>query len=317
MDIPLTQQFALLAFNAQDSDSMTVAKRAALRCIAAGSLLEQCLAQGAALSFPITPVNPELAGLKGTSSETTALDLLSQIPNLSTKQLKRIEQAIVNQLERDNLIEKVPSLMNCDLYIHESGCTYNEYRSEPQQYRIAAETLRAEVLEGEPLSDETIVLIWLLRESSVIHDFFSEKEIPQFQERMRQAYQATELGRLLMPCAIHNATESSLKRLLKFRDKFVSTDFGTGLNFLIPVVQRSQAVFIDVEGVEGAEARVRDIRNRLELLGHRWEMVREGHIPIVRIDNMLYECIPDGVVLPGRFRIPIYGVRLRRRPLFA
>lgn len=325
--LTLSQGFALLALNGQDSDRMTVAKRVALRCIAAGAVIELCLDRDIApdAPFPLAPgdgtltpaQDSALCALLKTPGTDMALDLAARTVRLHDHALASVERAFYDSLAAEHLLECIPSLLSCDMFIHEAGLTYHEYRAEETAYRGTAEALRAEILEDGPITDDALVMLWLLRESGALRDLLAEEELPHAADRMQQAYRDTALGRALMLLQVHKGAERSVKKLLADSKRAFSKDFGLGLNFLCPLFDRSHSVFIDVEGMEKADARIRDIRNRLELLGHRWEMVREGRVPLVRIDNVLYECVPEGVPIGTvGIRVPVYGVRLRRYPLF-
>ena len=50
------------------------------------------------------------------------------------------------------------------------------------------------------------------------------------------------------------------------------------------------------------------LKKRLEEGGHIYSVVRYGDVPLIKIDNILYEAIPEAI----GGRIPIHGVRLRR-----
>lgn len=325
--LTLAQNFALLALNAQDSSRMTAAKRVASRCIAAASILELCLDRELPLDvpFPLVPEDPSLTlyqetvlrTLSLTGAPKTPLDLLPCVASLRGKHLAHIEHALTDSLIGQNLLESIPSLLSCDMYAVEAGVEYTEYRSNGKAYSGLAEQMRAEVLEDGPMTDDAVAQLWLLRESGALRDFLSEEELPHACARMQEAYRDTVLGRQIMTLKIHRASERSAKSLLDWKSKFFSTDAGIGLNFLCPVFERSKSIFIEVQYIgERAGERIQDIRERLTKLGHRWEIVREGSFPLVRIDNVLYECIPDGVTVGYRIRVPVYGVRLRRYPQF-
>ncbi|WP_110930421.1 hypothetical protein [Paenibacillus bouchesdurhonensis] len=85
------------------------------------------------------------------------------------------------------------------------------------------------------------------------------------------------------------------------------------MNFLHPILERSQAVFIDMEAMfSNPAARLHDVKQRLESKGHTVAVLKEGQIPTIKIDNIVYEAIPHAI----HGRVPIHGVRLIPKPLF-
>lgn len=48
--------------------------------------------------------------------------------------------------------------------------------------------------------------------------------------------------------------------------------------------------------------------DRFALKGHVVSVIRTGQTPLIKVDNIYYECIPTQVVV----KVPIQGVRLRR-----
>ena len=91
----------------------------------------------------------------------------------------------------------------------------------------------------------------------------------------------------------------------------IKTPTGIGINFVFPVIERSQSIFIDTEEwFSKAKERLNDVKKRLEENGHTYTIVREGDVPLIKIDNILYEAIPEAII----GRIPIHGVRLRSYP---
>lgn len=325
-DITLTQGFALLALNAQASDRMTVARRAALRCIAAASLLEAALDH--ALPLDAAPALPDsalslyqqiaLSEMHVRDADAPLSKCIAVAAHLRDRQLKKIERAVTESLMGEGLLESIPSLISCDLYIHEAGVEYTEYRADQSAYLGIAERLRAEVLENGTLTDDCVAMLWLLRESGALTDLFAEEELTAVGARTLEAYRTNPFARTLYLIKIHSFVEHSIKGMLRAKSKLLATDAGLGINFLCPLLERSQSIFIEAEGIGAkAEGRMESIRERLSLLGHRWEILHEGRVPLVRIDNVVYECIPDGTTLAGgSFCVPIYGVRLRRYPVF-
>jgi len=92
----------------------------------------------------------------------------------------------------------------------------------------------------------------------------------------------------------------------------MKTPTGIGINFVFPIIERSQSIFIDTEEwLPKASQRLEDVKKRLQENGHNYIIIREGAVPLIKIDNIIYEAIPEAI----QGRIPIHGVRLRRYPI--
>ena len=104
----------------------------------------------------------------------------------------------------------------------------------------------------------------------------------------------------------------AVKGFLNMKRNIIKTPTGTGINFIFPILDRSQSIFIDTEEMfSKSKERLNDVKRRLEENGHIYTVVRGGDVPLIKIDNIIYEAISEAV----RGRIPIHGVRLRRYPL--
>lgn len=320
----ISQRFALIALNGQDLERITIAKRMALRGIAAAVALELQISSGCSpKSLFVRPPESTLALYQQTVLDQltprtgeTLISVVQRTQKLHDKALKVLERCISDQLQGDNLLDTVPSLLGCDLNAQDNGTQYNEYRTEASVYTRLSEGLRAEILEDDQMADENIILFWLLRESGCIHDLFNEGELPTVQVQMQKAYRVSPLAHQLLPLEIHSTLESSLKGLLGLKQKAASADIGIGLNFLFPIFERSQSIFIDTERLyDNNEVFLSRILDRLT--GHDVEVLRMSKVPLLRIDNVLYEAVPSAVQVGGSgIRIPVYGARLRRYPLF-
>lgn len=327
-DLQLTQSFSMLALNAQRSLEMTTAKKVALRCIAAAVILEVYLDKG------FTPTKKQIALKKDVLEQSHTMlyqeiilkslarqnakkswDLntwLKRASMLPGSTLKKLEQAVSGSLKELGLLEEIPHLLGCDLYFHSAGVSIKEYRSDIQEYSSISESIRAEILEDGPVTDETICMLWLLRESGCMHDFFSRNELDIVSARMYKLYQGAPLATALYPIRIHRGIELAVKQFFRMKKGAVKTQAGSGLNFLFPILERSQAVFIDMEAMfSNPAARLHDVKQRLESNGHTVTVLQEGQIPTIKIDNIVYQAIPHAIY----GRVPIHGVRLIPKPL--
>ena len=324
-NLTLTQHFALLALNGQDREHLTVAGRMAARCIAAGTVLELQLARGFSADAPLLTASKDsslrfyqqtvLEHLSPLPNETV-LRLVERVKSLHDKALLEIAHTLGDEMMGAHLLDVVPCLLGCDMYAHDNGVSYDEYRAEGAAYTRVAEGLRAEILEDDEMADENVILFWLLRESGCVHDLFSEAELPTVNVQMQKAHRTNELAKLLLPVDIHGVVEMGVRNFLHWKKKAASTDFGIGFNFAFPAFERAQSVFIDTDKLfENDDAFLFCVLDRLH--GHDVTVLRTGRIPLLRIDNVLYEAVPSGVQVGGvGIRVPVYGARLRRYPLF-
>lgn len=330
MDLKLAQRFALIALNGQSSSpNMTNAKKVSLRAVAAAVILEACL-EGCftqadnGLTLRKADLNQSGAILY---RETVLLPLLhnqaevqgdlgwwlKKASLLSKTNLKKLETAISDDLKAMNLLEEVPSLLGSDMYFDSAGVEMKAYRSSNEVYTSITENVRAEILEDGAVTEEVIGLLWLLRESGCMHEFFSGNELEKVQARMHDLYRSSLWAKTLFQTRIHQGMALGIKRFLHMKSKFVKTYAGSSINFIFPVLERSQAVFIETEAwFDHSEARLNAVLTRLQSYGHEVKVIEKGSIATLRIDNLLYDAVPHYVMM----RVPIQGVRLvPKRPL--
>lgn len=322
-DLKLAESFAMVALNAQRSLELTMAKKVALRCMAAAVILELHPEGGLQNQVAQMRLKQETTGgsPEGTYRKTVLVPLaggkrdlnqelpwwLHRVSRLSAGKLVRFERSMAASLEERGLLEEIPHLLGCDLYFHSAGVSIKEYRSHVEEYARITEFLRADVLEDGTMTDQSVCMLWLLRESGCMHDLFSRNELDQVTRKMVSLMQSRPLAKTLYPLRIRRGFEIAVKQLLQFKKRAVSTQAGSGVNFLFPILERSQAIFIDTEAMlPGPEARLRDVLTRLESKGHRVKVLSKGQVPNLKIDNLVYEAIPHAVY----GRVPIHGVRL-------
>ncbi len=324
-DLTLAQGFAIISLNSMDSLHMTTAKRMALRCISAAAILEiylkGCFAEEEEqlVLNKEELVQPDILRyqeevLKNLFKKKTSLQgsfdwWLMKAATLSDRSLKKVEHAIIDSLKELNLVEEIPTLLGCDLLYVTANITMREYRSGSLEYCRQVEGIRSEVLEAGELTDEDIAKLWLLRESACLSEIFSKKELDNVLIRFNELYQSSKLANMLFHVCIHHMAETAIKNFLSFKKQVMSTPVGTGINFDFPFIERSQSVFIDTEAMfSKPEKRLEDVLNRLHHYGHEVAVIRGGVVPLLKIDNVLYEAVPDAVM----GKIPIQGMRLRR-----
>lgn len=327
-ELKLSQCFSMIVLNAQDSINMTTIKKLSLRCIAAAVILETylegefinsndklCLKRSTLSNPDITLYQEAVLEPLFNKSEKLEEDLnwwLTKASNLSSKNLKELEKKITDSLKGHHYIEEIPSLLGCDLFYKTSGLSLKEYRSNLNYYSRIAEGIKAEVLEEGDISDESAILLWLLRESGSMYDVFSKGDIEIVHNKMNSLFVRNKFLKDLYNIHIHHGVELAVKGFLNMKRNAGKTPEGTGVNFIFPMIDRSQSIFIDAEEwLPNSKERLEDVKKRLEESGHSYTIMRGGDVPLIKIDNVLYEAIPEAI----GGRIPIHGIRLRRYPI--
>lgn len=327
-ELKLAQSFSMIALNAQDSINMTTIKKVSLRCIATAVILEAYL-EG---EFNEVDGNMKLKKLFLKKDNTTLYQeavfkaifnkneelngelnwWLNKASNLSNKNLKVLERNITDSLKGYNYMEEIPNLLGCDLFYKTAGLSLKEYRSNANDYSSIVERIKAEVLEEGEISDESAIILWLLRESGSMYDIFSKGDIELVSNRMNNLFEKNKFLNNLYSIHIHHGVEIAIKGFLNMKRNAIKTPTGTGVNFMFPVIERSQSIFIETEEMfPNSKVRLNDVKRRLEENGHLYTILRGGDVPLIKIDNIIYEAIPEAV----GGRIPIHGVRLRRYPV--
>lgn len=292
-ELILSQQYALLALNGQESLHPSVAKNAVLRAIAAAQVLETELGRdtNSFLEF------------------SAALQKAVQIAKtLKKKEASQIEQEVVNALKAEELLKEVPDLLGCDMDYDTSGIELKAYLSDEISYVRIKEGLRAEILEDGPISLEYAVLLWLLRESGCIHDLFSISEQSRVEERMTETAAQDEQYRTLWEAEFHSIFEGVMNRFVKTKSKLFKNPYLEGVNLAFPYLDRRKSVFIDmvIWGTNVADRRAAAIEY-LSKKGFTVEEIRIGSETLLKIGNIYYRIFP---MTKTAYKVPIQGVNL-------
>ena len=292
-ELILSQQYALLALNGQESLHPSVAKNAVLRAVAAARVLETELGRdtNSFLEF------------------SAALQKAVQIAKtLKKKEASQIEQEVVNALKAEELLKEVPDLLGCDMDYDTSGIELKAYLSDEISYVRIKEGLRAEILEDGPISLEYAVLLWLLRESGCIHDLFSISEQSRVEERMTETAAQDEQYRTLWEAEFHSIFEGVMNRFVKTKSKLFKNPYLEGVNLAFPYLDRRKSVFIDmvIWGTNVADRRAAAIEY-LSKKGFTVEEIRIGSETLLKIGNIYYRIFP---MTKTAYKVPIQGVNL-------
>lgn len=319
-ELTLAQSFSLIAFNAQDSRNKTVAKTVALRCVAAAVVLETWL-DGSFQTAADVPAQPQyalyqetvLAPLfRNTHDHADLVWWLTKASALPDRQLKKLEHAIADSLKGVDLMTEIPNLLGCDMLFDSAGNTIKEYCADPDAYVRVGDGIRADTLEEGAPTDETVAMLWLLRESGCTQDLFSKVELEKMAQRMDALYRSVPLAQKLYGLNIYHGLERLSKSFLNIKRTVFRTQLGTGVVYAFPIFDRAQSIFIETEAwFESKEQRLTDVEARLTEKGHRFSVLRAGVAPMIKIDNIVYEAIPTAI----GGKVPIQGMRLRRYPM--
>jgi hypothetical protein len=286
-DLKLSERIALIGLDGKESEHKSTAKQSVLKAIAAAIYLED--------NYDST-------------TNTWKIDRDGIKDAIKTSKLKVIEQKTVKSLESKDLMSKVKSLLGCDLY-YDENIKLKEYVSDTREFECQLDLIRAEFLEEGQISDEGIILVWLLREALCIHDFFSILEQDKLAIRMSELCKESTLAKDLFPIEIRTVWGTIAMNYLRIKSQIASTETGKGINFIFPFIERKQSIFIDTEEYfPNAQMRLQNVLDRVASQGHSCEVLRAGNVPVVKIDNIKYELVPEAILM----KIPIHGVRLRR-----
>lgn len=288
-ELSLHERFAIIALNGLQVETMTVAKKLAVRGIMAAEILEKYL-------------NEE------SLSKQVDMDF-RKILISSKRKLKSAEERFTKELKEKGLLSVIPSILNCDMYYVTSGVEVSEYLCDSAEYTRQAEGIRAELLEDGEMSSEIIFLWWLMRESSCFYDLFSPLEIDKITQRLNEIHLNSKVAKELFNLKLQRKIEQIYAKYLKKKHEIFTTALGTGFLFVVPFFERKESVFIDVDQwFSDKDKRLSSVLDRFALKGHVVSVIRTGQTPLIKVDNIYYECIPSQVVV----KVPIQGVRLRR-----
>ena len=293
-DLTLSQQYALLALDGQESIHPSVAKSAVLRAVSAARVLETGLGKADADSFSEFSAELQKA--------------VQMAKTLKKKEETQIEKEVAAVLEAEELLKEVPDILGCDMNYDTSGVELKAYLSDETSYIRIKEGLRAEILEDGPISLEYAVLLWLLRESGCIHDLFSVSEQNRVEERMTEAAVQDEKYRALWEAEFHNVFEGFMNRFVKTKSKLLKNPYLEGVNLVFPYLDRRKSVFIDtvIFGTNVADRRAAAVEY-LKKKGFAVEEIRVGSETLLKIGNIYYRIFP---MTKTAYKVPIQGVNL-------
>ncbi len=237
--------------------------------------------------------------------QLTFKELAKNTQNIKQKIREQIvSEVITNNINSGN-IDVVNSLLNLDVNYETSGLEIKEYRT---SYEVYKETVLS--VKDAKESNEYYSFIWLLLQSGDITKIFTYDEIGDIEKRYLEFSNKSNL-------VVKLAEESNLqpllvewKKCLEAKNTVFKKGFGLGLVSRFPILERKEAVFIATEKMfSSSQESLKTVMGKLIDNGHMVTVVREGQAPLIDVDNVLYELVPDAVRVKV---LNIHGVRLRR-----
>lgn len=289
----LSQKLAIIGFNGVDAVNMSVVKQAVLRGVAIAGFLDEWL--------------PKMEECESSTFKAAFLPELDSVKQMSRKRLKVLEQEITGDLKEKGILEEVQDLLACDLNYETAGLSMRQYRSLPEVYLLIREAVRAEVLEEGILSAECICLLWLFRETGVIHDLFTVSEQEAVYAKLTDHAAKQSVIAILLEGEVHRAGEIFGIKYLKFKREMFHNPYLQGINLMFPFLERRQTIFIDfvVLGTNVAGRR-QQVINYLQERGHFVDEVKHQEETLLKIDNACYRIFPT----TRWAKLPIQGVSL-------
>ncbi len=291
-DYTVTEQFALVGLNGQDSRHNTTAKKIVLKGIAVAEVLERLLER-------------DLSGNQEDISGYLNREI-QEIRKMKRNERDKIERDITGRLTLECVLTETPNLLGCDINYYTADVSMWVYRSAESVYQRIIECVRAEALEEGEMSIETICLLYLFRECSCIHDIFSVKEQDFLQEKLLSCMAKDNFCRAFLSIEFRGA-DNLYVGFLKRKHEIFRNPYLQGVNLLFPFLERRQAIFIDmvVLGTDVSQRR-EAVMDFLREKGHLVKAVSFGEEYLLKIDNCYYRIFPMTRV----YKLPVQGVSL-------
>lgn len=291
--LTLTLQYALAALDNQSSTQMTTAKKAVLRGIAAAKLLETILFEKEAVS---------------TDFSSALSNDIDEIKHTGKKDFQALEKETAAMLIAMNLMDEVPDLIACDMNYETAGNSIRVYRSEETSYLSIVESVRAEILEEGPVTKECACLLWLFRETGILHDIFSIKEQSEVERRLIDLSLREAWYHPIWNAEFHNGLEESILGFLNGKRNLFKNPYLEGVNLAFPFLDRRQAIFIDcIIFNTTVKDRRQAVVDHLIEKGHHVQQIPNGTETLLKIDNVYYRLWPKVV---SAAHVPIQGMQL-------
>lgn len=233
---------------------------------------------------------------------------MKEIKSLSKKNLDIVEKEMFLLLSEDQSMVEVEDIMACDMYNETAGLKLRQYRSMPDIYMRITQELRAEILEDNEPSADCVFMMWLMRETGILHDIFSSQEQIEVNMHLTELCAQNELYLDLFSKELFSSDDRLSIKFLKMKSNLFTNPFLEGVNLIFPFLERRKAIFIDMTMFKTtALDRRKSTIVYLQTRGHLAQEVRIGEEVLLKIDNSFYRIVPITRICS---RLPIQGINL-------
>lgn len=229
----IAEQFAIIAFNAQDSRHETVAKNMAVAGIAAAKMVQKLLYENQDAAVFERKLREQLDGIK----------------KMKRKERNSLEKEITDILKAEGILKEIPNLLGCDMNYYTANVTMREYKSDSALYQSIMKKSRTCVLDQTELPEEIVILLWLFRESGCMHDIFSQEEQETVRNKLIRAAAENSLYKAILEQEFHSAVWLLGLKFMNGKHKIFTNPYLEGVNLMFPFLDRRQAIFIDMDAV--------------------------------------------------------------------
>ncbi len=232
-------------------------------------------------------------------------ELIESSKNIKPSVREKLVSEFINYNMNKGDLDIVKALTNLDLNYEMTGIEIKKYRTSYEVYKATVDSIK-----NSEESNEYYCLLWLLLQSGDIIKIFNHDEILNTDNKLKEF-----TGKSHFLCKLEQ--EADIQPLLLEWKKFVEAKnsmfkkgFGLGVVSRFPALERKESIFISTEKMfSNPQERLKSVVGKLVDNGHMVTVIREGETPLVDVDNVLYELVPDAVKV--RF-MNVHGVRLRR-----
>lgn len=312
----LPMDFALLALNGMDSEEGSFFLKAVYRSLVAAFVVEAFLQKETSRALSADEISalngdlfaPEFLGAK--EKNHTLPEWLSKVKRVSNKKIRAMVRPFMEKMQQRGKLDVIHSLLENDLYYEEEAFEMTEFRVEKIAYQRILIEFKKDWLEKGMPSNRTIALYWLLEQNGLLGRLFNAEEQAICAEQKAKRYHKNDLAKMLwketvLSPIVRLAKDSMLKKV-----GFFQTAVGIGLAFSFPFLAKKEAIFIVGENwISKTEEVLPEIVGKIRQKGHRCLILRKGKVPLVEIDNVLYEAIPH--IRTFRYS-SVFGLQFRR-----
>lgn len=311
----LPQDFAVLGLNGLDCDSKNFFTKAFYRSLIAAYVLE-AFAQTEQNRLTAKQISEFHSG-KFLAEEIVREEKpyllgewLREIKKIKTDKVVAMNRAFIREAKKSGKIEEVTGLLEYDLYYEDQAFDFREFRVEKILYQKTLYSFKKDWLESKTPNNRSITLFWLLEQNGLLSRIFNKEEQMCCEEQKVRAYTRSGFAKLLWQNKLLSSIVQTAKEAMSVKNGFFRTAIGVGLAYCFPVLAKREAVFIGGENwISTSENAADEVIQKLKKRGHLCLLRRKGKVPLIEIDNVMYEMLPS--VRTFRFS-SVFGFQLRR-----